>query len=536
MTEVQAALLGLLKEIDAICRKYNIEYYLGGGTQIGAVRHSEFLPWDDDADIHMSRENARKFLDAVKKENLPNRIVHAGVDREKNVIAQWRYENTSSTVLLRGLVGTEVPKGQFVDIYVNYPLPVDEKKKERCIEDFRIYCELIANNRVSRSQIFGKFQKRYAFLILIEKIVGRETLLRYFEKKIFQHPEDDAVEWLICSPSITKENVPKAYWGKPRYVQFEDTMLPIAEYVGLLLSYYYSPSWFEVPAYAERGSHIFVIDLEIPYTAYEDDLNKHFDVKKFYSEKIQKKRRWVQLLQDRNLVNPHLRKLQGLCLSLEIQHLAQKNELDFTGMITQGQEDVLQGFFESYFNKVDSHPIKYWGIYIDMPDEYLYAALYFQCFNGNYAIARKILNQRRTQIQRTLSSNLQRLCNLCDATDALLTALYADLDMELARQLVDEWLVKEPTALYFLRANIYLCLNGFGTEPDAELLRRCDRYLEQYPDDGELLKYRGDLLLRLGRNEEGERCYRKALCSLRNGFCIRAIKEYFEAKRLEAVG
>ena len=51
---------------DSFCRKNNIVYYLMGGTALGAVRHSDFIPWDDDFDVFMDRENYLKFLSVAK--------------------------------------------------------------------------------------------------------------------------------------------------------------------------------------------------------------------------------------------------------------------------------------------------------------------------------------------------------------------------------------------------------------------------------------------------------------------------------------
>ena len=62
MTPEQEHLLTLLKEIDQICRRNNIPYYLAGGTLIGALRHKGFLPWDDDADLYMTREGFDRFV------------------------------------------------------------------------------------------------------------------------------------------------------------------------------------------------------------------------------------------------------------------------------------------------------------------------------------------------------------------------------------------------------------------------------------------------------------------------------------------
>ena len=58
----------LLKFFDNICRKYDLEYWLDFGTLLGAVRHEDFIPWDDDLDVGMLREDYYRFLEVFPKE------------------------------------------------------------------------------------------------------------------------------------------------------------------------------------------------------------------------------------------------------------------------------------------------------------------------------------------------------------------------------------------------------------------------------------------------------------------------------------
>lgn len=75
LRRAQLRMLEILKVVDDICTKHGIQYTLDGGTLIGAVRHGGFIPWDDDIDINVTREDLAKLRKILPRE-LPSHLVY----------------------------------------------------------------------------------------------------------------------------------------------------------------------------------------------------------------------------------------------------------------------------------------------------------------------------------------------------------------------------------------------------------------------------------------------------------------------------
>lgn len=88
LRDIQLANLALLKELAYVCEKNNFKYILDAGTLLGAMRHSRFIPWDDDIDILMFREDYEKIVSAFKN-TTRNSDIYAEYHRDKDTKSQY---------------------------------------------------------------------------------------------------------------------------------------------------------------------------------------------------------------------------------------------------------------------------------------------------------------------------------------------------------------------------------------------------------------------------------------------------------------
>ena len=123
LRRAQLKQLTILEEIDRICRKHAISYWLDGGSLLGAVRHGGFIPWDDDIDIAMPLDDARRFAEiapAELREGL--RLQTPETEPTREPIMKVRDLNS---FYVEGNEDFSLPysKGLFVDIFpmIDYP-------------------------------------------------------------------------------------------------------------------------------------------------------------------------------------------------------------------------------------------------------------------------------------------------------------------------------------------------------------------------------------------------------------------------------
>ena len=113
MTSEQEKLLELLQIFAHICTKYNLQYFLVGGTLLGAVRHKGFIPWDDDIDIAMPEEDFQKFF--TLKSEFPANIEVQSIETDPRY--PFLFNKLCNTTAPFNTGRCYGPKGIYIDIF-----------------------------------------------------------------------------------------------------------------------------------------------------------------------------------------------------------------------------------------------------------------------------------------------------------------------------------------------------------------------------------------------------------------------------------
>lgn len=121
----------ILKEIKRICEKNNIPYVLIGGSCLGAVRHQNFIPWDDDIDIGMTRNDFESFKRACQTD-LKSQYYFQDLFSEENCSLVFGKIRDKNSLVIEGYSEkVNIQKGIWVDIFPYDKIPKDMKKARK---------------------------------------------------------------------------------------------------------------------------------------------------------------------------------------------------------------------------------------------------------------------------------------------------------------------------------------------------------------------------------------------------------------------
>lgn len=130
LRKLHSVLYELLGEVDRICRKHDIRYFIIGGTAIGAHFWDAIIPWDDDIDIGMSRRNYERFLEVAQQE-MGEKYFLQTPDTDKHAPFFFAKVRKNGTIFSESqFQHIDMHQGIFVDIFPFDMIPDDARKEK----------------------------------------------------------------------------------------------------------------------------------------------------------------------------------------------------------------------------------------------------------------------------------------------------------------------------------------------------------------------------------------------------------------------
>lgn len=255
--EIQSILLDALRYFKEICEKNKLKYFISNGTLIGALKYENFVPWDDDVDILMPREDYDKLLSLKNIENGRYKLI------SPKTTPNWRstYAKLSdvTTVLKETGFDLGLEIGVSIDIF-----PIDKW----CCGKYRaklqaFYCDFLKRLLIfANAEYFQSDKNGIKRLILksmhsLGKTIGPERLKKIIIKKANKSKKykDKNVGCVIWTCHSTKEVLPKEVFEKEDYVIFSGDKYPIPIGYKHYLSSLYGNWQEELPLDKQKSNH-----------------------------------------------------------------------------------------------------------------------------------------------------------------------------------------------------------------------------------------------------------------------------------------
>ncbi len=236
LKRIWAVQLDMLKDIDKICRRHRIRYFGCFGTLLGAVRHHGFIPWDDDLDLAMVRDDYERFRYYAKTELPKGWVIKE--DYPTWICLLNSNEASLDQKFLDKYHGCPYITG--IDIFSVDHVPQHKEDEELWKNMFQAVLPLCVNWDYPEDHEEWKGKSKWTYLEEVEEITGyhfdRQSPLR--EQLYFLADRIAAMYWDDGSDSMTRltrlindpeYHIPISCFKKIIRVPFENTTIPILE-------------------------------------------------------------------------------------------------------------------------------------------------------------------------------------------------------------------------------------------------------------------------------------------------------------------
>lgn len=259
LEEIQNLEYNILKEFDAFARKNNIKYFLCGGTLLGAIRHEGFIPWDDDIDICLLREDYDKMISLVKNqryfEDKPQYRFCLPLD--DNYIYPYVKVVDDQTIVYEKDINHQFCLGVWIDIFPMDAWPESDKEIQKVLKKHARYKFF---NKIYVAGNLSSVQKKILGVIgkIGYSILCHGKTYKYWVKKMLDLIEQSqsSIVGNRSWPNKDKEMFNKKIFEKVEYRKFVDQEFPIPVGYDEYLTRMYG-NYMQIPKLEDRIYHDF---------------------------------------------------------------------------------------------------------------------------------------------------------------------------------------------------------------------------------------------------------------------------------------
>lgn len=264
LKKLQRAEIEMLKDFDALCGKYGVEYFVCGGTALGGVRHQGFIPWDDDIDLGMTREHYERFLEIGELEyDGKYRLLNPETNPDFPVmITKWY--RTGTVFRDKDAVTTGVESGIAIDLFCFDNVPDETKDLRR--QAFRAWTwgKLLILRSISNPTLYASGVKAkvmsagsYAVSRAMKFLhISPKFLYNKAKKAVMQYKDADTERvGFLFDPTPFTSIVKKSDIYPVVRRPFEDIELSFPRNVEKYLRCRYGKNYMQLPPEDQRHNH-----------------------------------------------------------------------------------------------------------------------------------------------------------------------------------------------------------------------------------------------------------------------------------------
>ena len=263
-----AIAIDLLLKFDNVCKKYNLRYCLAYGTLLGAIRHKGFIPWDDDVDVCMPRDDYEKLQELKDEFNNPYFLQTPFTD-SGYYYSYIKVRNSNTTAFSKNLryhmSANDCNSGMSLDVFC-----VDKWEKNEDAEKLynRIKALIIKNSTAMKlnNPDFSKDER-------VINYDGSDPIETYLSIQQLSKEYHDVETQFLSMPIITAYGYARDIFDKKDFAEttlhpFEFLNLPVPIGYDNILSCIYG-DYMKYPPLESRGKwHTAITDPEVPYSNY----------------------------------------------------------------------------------------------------------------------------------------------------------------------------------------------------------------------------------------------------------------------------